>query len=121
MGKLYKRRCMKFYRPGEDRKRKKMTKRNMCKAAILLKKVRDQSGSIVSYTTDYVNLNHNHKLLPSQSKQFECNKQLNSLMVEFIGAMQGSRSPRHCIVDMVSNMHDGPECIPMTHKDITNM
>jgi hypothetical protein len=56
----------KFYKPGEDRKRKKITKRNMCKAAILLKKVRDQSGSIVSYSIDYVNLNHNHELLQSQ-------------------------------------------------------
>jgi hypothetical protein len=55
----------KFYKPDEDHKRKKMTKRNMCKAAIQLKKVRDQNGSIVSYTIDYVNLNHNHKLLPS--------------------------------------------------------
>jgi hypothetical protein len=55
----------KFYKHGGDRKRKKTTKRNMCKAAIWLKKVRDESGSIVSYTIDYVNLNHNHKLLLS--------------------------------------------------------
>jgi hypothetical protein len=65
MGELYKRRFMQilqtWWRPQEEEDDKEKYVQS-CKQ---LKKVRDQNGSIVSYTIDYVNLNHNHKLLPS--------------------------------------------------------
>ncbi|RLN33561.1 hypothetical protein C2845_PM03G30510 [Panicum miliaceum] len=113
----------KYYKLGEDRKRKKTSKRVKCKAAIWKKKVRGSDGGVLSYTVDYVNLDQNHSLLhsPATTQQFQCNKQRDSPMVELIGEMQDIRCPHHCIVNMVSNLHDGLDCIPMTHKDIANM
>lgn len=109
--------------PAEERKRKKTTKRCECAAAIRMKKVRGADGKVESYTVDYVNLIHNHELLPSPTitQQFHCNKQFDSPMVELIGAMQDTRCPNPSIVDMVDNLHDGSENIPMTLKDIANM
>lgn len=107
----------------QDRKRKKTTKRCECNAAMRLKKVLGPDGKIDSYIVDYVNLHHNHQFLPSPTttQQFHCNKQRDSPMIELIGAMQDSRCPHHCIVDMVANLHDGSDNIPMTQKDIENM
>jgi len=38
--------------------------------------------------------------------------------MEFIGAMQDSRIPNHCIMDYVSEMHGGPENVPVTSQDM---
>jgi hypothetical protein len=35
--------------------------------------------------------------------------------------MQESRIPQHCIMDFVSEMHGGPENVPITAKDIANL
>lgn len=112
-----------FHKKGEDRKRNKTTKRVSCKCGMKMKMIRDEEGNVSSYVVVYVKLHHNHTFLPSPSAtaQFHCNKRRDSPMVEFIGAMQDSRIPNHCILDMMADMHGGPENIPMTHKDIANM
>lgn len=76
---------------------------------------------MTSFIVEYVKLHHNHTLLSSSNAtlQFQCNK--SSLMVELIGAMQDSRVPNHCILNMMADMQGGPENMPMTHKDIANM
>jgi hypothetical protein len=38
-----------------------------------------------------------------------------------LGAMQESRIPQHCIIDFVSEMHGGPENVPLTTQDMINM
>ena len=41
--------------------------------------------------------------------------------MEFLSSMQQSRIPQHCIMDFVSEMHGGPENVPITAKDIANL
>jgi hypothetical protein len=41
--------------------------------------------------------------------------------MDFVGAMHDSRVPQHYIVDIISNMHDGPENVRITTQDLKNM
>jgi hypothetical protein len=41
--------------------------------------------------------------------------------MDFVGAMHDSRVPQNNIVDMISDMHDGPENVPITTQDLKNM
>lgn len=72
---------------------------------------------------DLANLSHNHNFLPSPStgKNFHCNKALDPTYREFIGSMHDSRVPSHCVVDMLAQLHDGLENVPLTWTDIKNM
>jgi hypothetical protein len=41
--------------------------------------------------------------------------------MDFVGAMHDSRVPQHYIVDMISDMHDDLENVPITTQDLKNM
>ncbi|XP_020399807.1 protein FAR1-RELATED SEQUENCE 5-like [Zea mays] len=41
--------------------------------------------------------------------------------MEFISSMQESQIPQHCIMDYVSEMHGGPESVPVTAQDMYNL
>jgi hypothetical protein len=41
--------------------------------------------------------------------------------MEFLSAMQESRIPQHCIMDFVTEMHGGPENVPITVQDMSNL
>lgn len=41
--------------------------------------------------------------------------------MELDGAMHDSRVMQHYIVDMISDMYDGPENVPITTQDLKNM
>jgi hypothetical protein len=41
--------------------------------------------------------------------------------MEFLSAMQESRIPQHCIMDFVLEMHGGPENVPITVQDMSNL
>lgn len=113
----------KFHKPGERRVRKKTTKRVGCLAGLKLRKVYDGNGRLFCVVIDVANLFHNHTFLksPSATKNFHCNKEFDPNYREFIGQMQDSRVPTHCVLDLMSNLHAGPENVPLTRKDLENM
>jgi hypothetical protein len=41
--------------------------------------------------------------------------------MEFISSMQESRISQHCIMDYVSEMHSGPESVPVITQDMYNL
>lgn len=110
--------------PNNPKVRKKGTRRTGCNAGIKLKKIlHEDDRRLLAVSIDLVNLDHNHAFLQSNAatNHFHCHKQREPEMLEFVGAMQDSRVPHHCILDMMSEMHDGTENMPMTLKDIQNM
>ncbi|WVZ90765.1 hypothetical protein U9M48_037036 [Paspalum notatum var. saurae] len=62
-----------------------------------------------------------HKVLIDEGSGI--NKTHDPEYMEFQGAMQDNRVPQHCIMDFVSEteMHGGPENVPVTAQDIKNM
>lgn len=104
-------------------KRNRTTKRVRCLAGLKLRKIYGDDGRMCCVVIDVANLNHNHEFLPSPSgvKNFHCNKELDPTYREFIGVMQDSRVPNHCVMDMMAEMHNGPENVPLTRKDLENM
>jgi hypothetical protein len=113
----------KFHKEGGKRVRKKTTKRTGCLARLKLKKVYGDDRKLWCVVIELANLNHNHNFLPSPSatKNFHCNKALDPTYREFIGSMHDSRVPSHCVMDMMAEMHDGPQNVPLTQMDIKNM
>jgi hypothetical protein len=105
------------------RVRKETTRRCGCKAGIKLKKVYAEDGSLCCVVIDFVNHNHNHNFLPSPSgtKNFHCNRELDPTYLEYIGSMQASRVPEHCLMDHMAELHDGAENVLLTRKDLANM
>jgi hypothetical protein len=103
--------------------RKKTTRRCSCKARIKLRKVYAKDGSLCCVVIDFVNHNHNHNFLPSPSrtKNFHCNWELDPAYLEYIGSMQASRVPEHCLMDHMAELHDGVENVMLTREDLANM
>jgi hypothetical protein len=110
----------KFHKENGKRVRKKTTKRTGCLAGLKLRKVYGDDKRLWCVVIDLANLSHNHNFLPSPSaaKNFHCNKALDPTYREFIGSMHDSRVPSHCVMDMMAEMHDGPENVPLTRTDI---
>lgn len=106
-------RCKPTLKNGK-RVRKKTTKRVGCKAGLKLRKVYADDGTLCNVVIDLANLNHNHNFLPSQSgtKNFHCNRQLDPTYLEYIGRLQASRVPDHCLMDHMAELHDGAELVP---------
>jgi hypothetical protein len=79
--------------------------------------------SVVSVRIELVNLDHNHDFVTQETKKqhLRCNKTRDLEFIDFVGAMHDSRVPQYCIVDMISDMHDGPENVPITTQDLKNM
>ena len=89
-----------------------------------LKKIYDdEKKEIIAVRIDLLNLWHNHEFVDrdEEKQHYQCNKQREPEFMEFVGAMQDSRVPTHCIEDIISNMHGGPENVPMTRQDLRNM
>ncbi|WVZ89459.1 hypothetical protein U9M48_035862 [Paspalum notatum var. saurae] len=88
------------------------SKRTECKAGMKLKKIYDDDRkNVIMVRIDLLHLEHNHEFLKQQEEidQLRCNKTHDPKYMEFIGAMQDSRVPQHCIMDCVSEMHGGAE------------
>jgi hypothetical protein len=51
----------------------------------------------------------------------QCNKTHDRDYMEFLSVMQESWIPQHCIMDFVSEMHGGPENVPITVQDMSNL
>ena len=91
------------------------SKRTECKAGMKLKKIYDDDRkNVVMVRIDLLHLDHNHEFLKQQEEidQLRCNKTHDPGYMEFIGAMQDSRVPQHCIMDYVSEMQGGAENVP---------
>jgi len=104
--------------------RKTSSKRTGCKAGMKLKFIYDNTGeNVVSVRIDILRLEHNHAFITDKAEndRFFCNKSHDPAYREFIGAMQDSRVPQHCIMDLVTKMHGGPEFVPVTSQDVKNM
>jgi hypothetical protein len=78
---------------------------------------------VVAAKIELVNLEHNHEFTTDEAEKqhLRCNKSRDAEFINFVDAMHDSRVPQHCIVDFISEMHDGPENIPVTAQDLKNM
>jgi len=104
--------------------RKTTSMRTQCKAGMKLKKIYDDAKEkVVSVRVDLINFEHNHEFIKRDSEKdhLQCNKTHDPEYMEFLGAMQDSRVPQHCIMDFVSEMHGGPENVPVTAQDLSNL
>jgi hypothetical protein len=100
------------------------SKRTECKAGMKLKKIYDDAKeNIISVRIDVLHLEHNHEFIKKKEEvdQLQCNKTHDPEYMEFLGAMHDSRVPQHCIMDYVSEMHGGPENVPVTAQDMKNL
>jgi hypothetical protein len=57
----------------------------------------------------------------TEKGQLQCNKMHDREYMEFLSAMQERRIPQHCIMDFVTEMHGGPENVPITVQDMSNL
>jgi hypothetical protein len=100
------------------------SKRAQCKAGMKLKKNYDDAKqTVISVCIDLLHLDHNHEFFKKDTKkdQLQYNKTHDPEYMEFISSMQESRIPQHCIMDYVSEMHGGPESVPVTAQDMYNL
>jgi hypothetical protein len=83
----------------------------------------DAKENVISVRIDLVNYEHNHEFLEKDTEkgQLQCNKTHDREYMEFLSAMQESRIPQHCIMDFVTEMHGGPENVPITVQDMSNL
>jgi hypothetical protein len=79
--------------------------------------------SVISVRINLVNLEHNHDFVTQENEKrhLHCNKARDPKFMDFVGAMHDSRVPQHYIVDMISDMHDDLENVPITTQDLKNM
>jgi hypothetical protein len=75
---------------------------------------------VVAAKIELVNLEHNHEFITDEAEKqhLRCNKIRDAEFINFVDAMHDSRVPQHCIVDFISEMHDGPENVPVTAQDL---
>ena len=78
---------------------------------------------MVAVKIDLVNLEHNHDFVTyeAEKQHLRCNKSRDAEFIDFVDAMYDSRVPQHCIDDFISNIHDGPENVPVTAQDLKNV
>ena len=83
----------------------------------------DENKMVVAAKIELVNLEHNHEFITDEAEKqhLRCNKIRDAEFINFVDAMHDSRVPQHCIVDFISEMHDGPENVPVTAQDLKNM
>jgi hypothetical protein len=98
--------------------------RTQCKAGMKLKKFmmmtkRQLYQCILICCTWIIIMNFFKK--DTEKIQLQCNKTHDPEYMEFISSMQESRIPQHCIMDYVSEMHSGPESVPVTAQDMYNL
>jgi hypothetical protein len=89
-----------------------------------LKKIYDDAKeNNISVRIDLIHLEHNHEFFrkDTEKNQLQCNKTHDPEYMEFLSEMQESRIPQHCIMDFVSGMHGGPENVPLTTQDMSNL
>jgi hypothetical protein len=105
------------------RMRNRTSGRTQCKAGIKLKKIYDDEKMVVAAKIELVNLEHNHEFITYEveKQHLRCNKSRDDEFINFVDAMHDRRVPQHCIVDFISEMHDGPENVPVTTQDMKNM
>ena len=109
---------------GNPKVRNTISKRTQCKAGMKLKKIYDDAKeNIISVRIDLIHLEHNHEFFrkDTEKNQLQCNKTHDPEYMEFLSAMQESRIPQHCIMNFVSEMHGGPENVPLTTQDMINL
>ncbi|WVZ83808.1 hypothetical protein U9M48_030908 [Paspalum notatum var. saurae] len=103
--------------------RKTSSKRTKCKAGMKLKKIYDDAKkNVIALRINLVQFEHNHEFSTAKEEkdQLQCNKTHDPKYMEFIGAMQDSRIPNHCIMDYVSEMHGGLENVPAARRRKNN-
>lgn len=82
----------------------------------------DKDFFFIMMMIDQVILEHNHKLLPSPTitKNMECHKNRECEVTELVDDLQAWRVPHYCLLNVLFDMHDGEENMPMTTRDIEN-
>jgi hypothetical protein len=111
-------------RADTPRMRNRSSGRTQCKAGIKLKKIyMMMKKMVVAAKIELVNLEHNHEFITDEAEKqhLRCNKIRDAEFINFVDAMHDSRVPQHCIVDFISEMHDGSENLPVTAQDLKNM
>ncbi|KAL6838828.1 hypothetical protein ACP4OV_031542 [Aristida adscensionis] len=107
-----------FYKPGQDRKREKMSKRCDCKASVKAK-WNKKNGY---WFFDWIRLEHCHPLEPSpRMVQFmNAHKNKDETVMEMVDTMQRCDVPHNATVNMLSEIYGGRQNLTFTEMDLKN-
>ncbi|KAM3196566.1 hypothetical protein ACQJBY_072326 [Aegilops geniculata] len=105
-----------FYKPGEECKRAKMSKKVNCGAAVKIKK----RGKEWIY--EKVKLEHNHTLNPNPSelKHMYSHKNKDPLIMEVVDDLQTCDVSPNTTMNVLTHFHGNYEIMPMNDRDMRN-
>ncbi|KAL6873996.1 hypothetical protein ACP4OV_014078 [Aristida adscensionis] len=112
----------KFHKPGKQRQRNKTTKKTKCQANLKLKKVWGCTGDLDHLFVESLCLEHNHPLFntPKVTNLMECHKNHDDTLMGYVDSLHESGVPKHCVMNIVSDMHGGEENNPISERDLDN-
>ena len=104
------------------KERNRGTKRGGCKAGLKLRKHLGCNKEVTSVTIEVFEPSHNHPMLRKQAaRHYYSAKRMDPSYKEFINQLNDARVPQSSIIDLMENMHGGPENMPLTTRDLSNM
>ena len=104
------------------KERNRGTKRGGCKAGLKLRKHLGCNKEVTSVTIELFEPSHNHPMLRKQAaRHYYSAKRMDPSYKEFINQLNDARVPQSSIIDLMENMHGGPENMPLTTRDLSNM
>jgi hypothetical protein len=107
----------KYEKNESERQRNKTTKRKGCPAKMRIKEKMDGTWIIADIV-----LGHNHPLAPpgSMKKHFHCHKTFDEVEMNFVKCMQRNKVAHAPLMNVLAELHGGPEFLPYNSKDIRN-
>lgn len=105
-----------FYKPGEEQKRAKMSKRVNCKAAVKMKK----KGKEWIY--EKVLLEHNHTLNPEpwELKHIHSHKNKDPVIMQLVDDLQTCDVSPNATMNVLTKFHGNCEVMPWSERDLQN-
>ncbi|KAE8785845.1 protein FAR1-RELATED SEQUENCE 5-like [Hordeum vulgare] len=105
-----------FYKPGEERKRAKMSRRVNCKAAVKMKK----KGKEWIY--EKVLLKHSHTLNPDacELKHIRSHKNKDPVIMELIDDLQTCDVSPNATMNVLTRFHGNRDLMPWNERDLQN-
>ncbi|KAK3123172.1 hypothetical protein QOZ80_8AG0625340 [Eleusine coracana subsp. coracana] len=107
-----------FYKPGEERKKDKTSKRTICKAFLKAKWTKKKGY----WFFDRIRMEHNHILTPSpEAVQFmNSHKNKDSVIMETVDQWNRNNVPPNCTLNLFSDIYGGRQNISFTEMDLKN-
>ena len=107
-----------FYKPGEERKKDKTTKRTACKAFVKAKGNKKKGY----WFFERIEMKHNHVLTASEEVvQFmNAHKNKGPVIMEMVDQWHRNNVPPNCTVNLLSDIYGGRQNISFTEMDLKN-